>query len=88
MKRRHVPARPAIGLAAPARAQSFDRPSRLVVPFAPGATREIPGRILAPELTRRMAERGAMGPAPFQPWLAGRIEAWGRVMRADNIKLD
>ncbi|MBX9749798.1 MAG: tripartite tricarboxylate transporter substrate binding protein [Roseococcus sp.] len=61
MNRRHLLALPALalpGLASPStlRAQSFDRPFRLVVPFAPGGTSDILGRILAPELTRLLGQ--------------------------------
>jgi len=48
--------------------------------------------LAVPDVARRMAELGAevraMGPAPFRQWLAGETEAWGRVVRANNIKLD
>jgi tripartite-type tricarboxylate transporter receptor subunit TctC len=45
-----------------------------------------------PEVARRMAELGAevraVGPAEFRTWLAAETEAWGRVVRANNIRLD
>jgi hypothetical protein len=30
----------------------------------------------------------ALGPDPFRTWFAAEVEAWGRVVRANNIKLD
>lgn len=48
--------------------------------------------LAVPDVARRMAELGAevraMGPAPFRQWLVGETEAWGRVVRANNIRLD
>jgi len=45
-----------------------------------------------PENARRLADLGAqvraLGPAPFRTWLAQETEAWGRVVRANNIRLD
>jgi tripartite-type tricarboxylate transporter receptor subunit TctC len=45
-----------------------------------------------PDVARRMAELGAevraLGPDPFRTWFAAEVEAWGRVVRANNIKLD
>jgi tripartite-type tricarboxylate transporter receptor subunit TctC len=45
-----------------------------------------------PDIARRMADLGAdiraLGPEPFRTWLAQETEAWGRVVRANNIRLD
>jgi tripartite-type tricarboxylate transporter receptor subunit TctC len=45
-----------------------------------------------PDVARRMDDLGAdvraMGAAPFRQWLAAETESWGRVVRANNIKLD
>jgi tripartite-type tricarboxylate transporter receptor subunit TctC len=45
-----------------------------------------------PEVARRMADLGAevraVGPEPFRAWLATETETWGRVVRANNIRLD
>jgi tripartite-type tricarboxylate transporter receptor subunit TctC len=45
-----------------------------------------------PDVARRMAELGAevraLGPEPFRTWFAAETEAWGRVVRANNIRLD
>jgi len=45
-----------------------------------------------PDNARRLADLGAqvrsLGPAPFRTWLAQETEAWGRVVRANNIRLD
>ena len=56
MNRRHLLALPALALPGLGSAQSFDRPFRLVVPFAPGGTSDILARILAPELTRLLGQ--------------------------------
>jgi tripartite-type tricarboxylate transporter receptor subunit TctC len=48
--------------------------------------------LVQPEVARRMADLGAdvraMGSAPFRAWLAGEAESWGKVVRANNIRLD
>jgi tripartite-type tricarboxylate transporter receptor subunit TctC len=45
-----------------------------------------------PEVARRMADIGAevraLGPEAFRAWLATETETWGRVVRANNIRLD
>lgn len=45
-----------------------------------------------PDNARRLADLGAqvraLGPAPFRTWLAQETENWGRVVRANNIRLD
>lgn len=45
-----------------------------------------------PEVARRMADLGAevraMGPEAFRAWLAAETVTWGRVVRANNIRLD
>lgn len=45
-----------------------------------------------PDVARRMADLGAeiraMGPEPFRQWLAAETQSWGRVVRANNIRLD
>jgi len=45
-----------------------------------------------PDNARRMGDLGAeirsMGPAPFRAWLAAETENWGRVVRANQIRLD
>ncbi|MBY0336847.1 MAG: tripartite tricarboxylate transporter substrate binding protein [Acetobacteraceae bacterium] len=48
--------------------------------------------LAVPEVARRMAELGAdiraEGPEPFRRWLAAETETVGRVVRANNIRLD
>ncbi len=45
-----------------------------------------------PDIARRLADLGAdvraLGPAPFRTWLQQETESWGRVVRANNIRLD
>ena len=45
-----------------------------------------------PEVTRRIADLGgevrAEGPAAFRGWLESETESWGRIVRANNVKLD
>src|SRR5262245_23500254 len=46
-----------LGLALPVSAQSYpSRPVRLVVPFAPGGTVDVFGRIVAEKLTQRLGQ--------------------------------
>lgn len=50
------------------------------------------GALADPAIARRMAELGAdiraEGPASFRRWLEAETEAWGRVVRANTIRLD
>jgi len=50
------------------------------------------GAVAEPGVARRMAELGAdiraEGPASFRRWLDAETETWGRVVRANNIRLD
>ena len=56
MNRRTLLGLAAAGLALPARAQTLDRPVRIVVPFAPGGTSDILARLLAPTLTQSFGQ--------------------------------
>ena len=89
MNRRHLlalaAAAPALALPpAELRAQSFDRPRHFVGPFVPGGTSDILARIPAPELTRLPGQNVVVENR------SGTAETvtWGRVVRANNIKLD
>ncbi len=50
------------------------------------------GALADPAIARRMAELGAdiraEGPASFRRWLETETQAWGRVVRANTIRLD
>lgn len=60
MNRRSLLGLAAGALALPARrhasAQSFDRPVRIIVPFAPGGTSDIIARLIAPDLSRAFGQ--------------------------------
>ena len=56
MHRRSLLGLAAATLALPAHAQSFDRPVRIVVPFAPGGTSDILARLLAPALSQSFGQ--------------------------------
>jgi hypothetical protein len=43
---------------------------------------------VAERITAIGGENRAEGPESFRRWLDNEIEVWGRVVRANNIKLD
>ena len=67
-------------------------PGATPAPMAARWEAELRALLARPEMARRVAELGGEvrteGAAAFRAWLERETEGWGRVIRANNIKLD
>ena len=89
------------GIVSAASAQTYPvRPIRLVIPFPPGGSNDIVGRVLAAQLTERLGKQvvvdnrpragGSIGtdPGRFGSFIVSEIAKWGGPVKQIGVKAE